>query len=99
MHLYRWADSVSPELIKAFEKEYDCRVVYDIFDSNEQMYAKLKAGATGYDVVVSSHYIVELMVKDQMLLSLDHAQLPHLQHLDDAIVKRMPDQECKYSIP
>ena len=99
LHLYCWADYVSPDLIKAFEKEHNCRVVYDTFDSNEQMYAKLKAGATGYDVIVPSHYIVELMVKDQMLLALDKSQLPNLQYLDDSIVAMMPDSECRYSVP
>ncbi len=99
LHLYCWADYVSPDLIKAFEKKHNCRVVYDTFDSNEQMYAKLKAGATGYDVIVPSHYIVELMVKDQMLLALDKAQLPNLQYLDDSIVAMMPDSECRYSVP
>jgi spermidine/putrescine transport system substrate-binding protein len=99
LHLYCWADYVSPDLIKAFEAEHNCRVVYDTFDSNEQMYAKLKAGATGYDVIVPSHYIVELMVKDKMLLELDKAQLPNLRQLDEQVVEMMPDSDCTYSVP
>ncbi len=99
LYLYCWADYVSPDLIKSFETAYNCRVVYDTFDSNEQMYAKLKAGATGYDLIVPSHYIVELMVKDQMLLKLDKEQLPNLQYLDEHVVALMPDSECIYSVP
>ena len=51
LHLYCWADYISPELIEAFEKENNCRVVYDTFDSNEALLAKLQAGATGYDII------------------------------------------------
>ncbi|NLZ59077.1 MAG: spermidine/putrescine ABC transporter substrate-binding protein [Lentisphaerae bacterium] len=99
LHLYCWADYVSPDLIKAFEKQFDCRVVYDTFDSNEQMYAKLKAGASGYDLIVPSHYIVELMVQDQMLMPLNHALMPNLKNLDPTILQMMPDPECAYSVP
>ncbi|NMA42452.1 MAG: spermidine/putrescine ABC transporter substrate-binding protein [Oligosphaeraceae bacterium] len=99
LHLYCWADYVSPDLIKAFERQFDCRVVYDTFDSNEQMYAKLKAGAGGYDLIVPSHYIVELMVQDKMLMPMDHALLPNLKNLDQSILQMMPDAKCVYSVP
>ena len=51
LHIYTWADYVSPEVVGKFEKKHGCKVVVDTFDSNESMYAKLKAGATGYDLV------------------------------------------------
>ena len=44
LHVYTWADYVKPELVQRFEKEHGCRVVIDTFDSNEAMYAKIKAG-------------------------------------------------------
>ena len=50
LHLFTWMDYVDPELVKQFEEENDCKVVIDIFDSNEAMLAKLQAGATGYDL-------------------------------------------------
>lgn len=99
LHLYCWADYVSPDLIKAFEREFQCRVVYDTFDSNEQMYAKLKAGAGGYDVIVPSHYLVDLMANDGMLQKLDHSYMPNISYLDQSIVSLMPDKECNYSVP
>ena len=52
LHLYTWADYIKPELVQRFENEQNCQVVIDTFDSNEAMYAKLKAGASGYDVIV-----------------------------------------------
>ncbi|MBR1871174.1 MAG: extracellular solute-binding protein, partial [Kiritimatiellae bacterium] len=50
LHIYTWTDYISPDVISAFEEKHDCTVVIDTFDSNEAMYAKLKAGATGYDI-------------------------------------------------
>ena len=61
LHVYTWADYIRPDLISRFEKENGCRIVIDTFDSNEAMYAKLKAGASGYDVVTPSSYMVKIM--------------------------------------
>ena len=51
LHVYTWADYIKPELIKQFEAETGAQVVIDTFDSNESMYAKIKAGAAGYDLI------------------------------------------------
>jgi len=56
LHVYTWSDYFSPELIEKFQIENNCVVVIDTFDSNEAMYAKLKAGAAGYDVITPSTY-------------------------------------------
>ena len=47
LHLYTWADYIKPELVTRFESQHNCKVVIDTFDSNESMYAKVRAGATG----------------------------------------------------
>ena len=52
LNVYMWSDYIDPELVRAFEKENNCKVVMDIFDSNESMYAKIKAGGTGYDLIL-----------------------------------------------
>ena len=50
-----------------FEQEYQCRVILDTYDSNESMYSKLKAGATGYDIIFPSNYILDLLNQQGML--------------------------------
>ena len=99
LHLYSWADYFSPEIIKQFEDEFACRVVYDTFDSNEALLAKLQAGATGYDVIVPSHYIIASLAKDNMLLELDKTRLSTFKHLDPDVVKMLPDPDCRHAIP
>src|SRR5512145_2950336 len=71
LHVYTWADYIKPELVQRFEKEHNCKVVIDTFDSNEAMYAKIKAGAKGYDVVTPSSYMVSVMHAQGLLQRID----------------------------
>ncbi|MCE5316685.1 MAG: spermidine/putrescine ABC transporter substrate-binding protein [Parachlamydia sp.] len=82
LHLYIWSDAIAPHLLKQFEERYHCRVVVDTYDSNEALYAKLKLGATGYDLIFPSNYLIGLMAQNQLLLSFDASKIPNLSYLD-----------------
>jgi spermidine/putrescine transport system substrate-binding protein len=99
LSVYTWSDYIKPGLIQRFEKENNCRVVIDTFESNEAMYAKLKAGATGYDVLTPTSYMVSLMFDQDMLLRLDHALLPNLSHVDPDFLKITVDKAMDHSVP
>ena len=99
LHLFTWADYVKPELVQKFEQEHGCHVVIDTFDSNESMYAKLQSGAHGYDIVVPSTYMAELMQQQGMLEKLDHSRLPHLKEVDEAILSKIQDSKMEYAVP
>ncbi len=99
LHVYTWADYVKPELVQRFEKEHGCRIVIDTFDSNESMYAKLKAGASGYDVVTPSSYQVAIMAQQDMLLPLDQALLPNARNVDPEYLTLAIDSSMAHSVP
>ncbi len=99
LHVYTWADYFSPEVIARFEKENDCIVKQDIFDSNEMMFAKLQAGGTGYDIIVPTHYFIGKMASEGMIVKLDKSRLPNLKHLDPEIVALMNPMVLEYSVP
>lgn len=99
LHLYTWADYISPDVVKKFEKQHGCEVVIDTFDSNEAMYAKLKAGATGYDVVFPTSYMIQVMQAEGMLQNLDHAKLPNLPNIDPEVLAKVIDQKMEHSVP
>lgn len=99
LHIFTWADYISPEVVARFERENGCRVVIDTFDSNEAMYAKLKAGGGGYDLLTPSSYMVSLMHAQGMLLKLDHARLPNLAHVDPAFLAKAIDKTMDHSAP
>jgi len=99
LHVYTWSDYVKPELVARFEAENACKVVIDTFDSNEAMYAKLKAGATGYDVITPTSYMVALMHSQDMIQPLDRALLPNLAHVDPEYLSVALDKDMAYSVP
>ena len=99
LHFYTWADYIKPELVTRFEKEHGCRVIMDTFDSNEAMYAKLKAGATGYDLLNPSSYMVKLLQDQGLLQDLDHSLLPNLANIDPDYLRIAMDPQMKHSVP
>ena len=99
LHIYTWSDYIDAGLVKQFERENQCRVVIDTYDSNEAMYAKLKAGATGYDLLFPSTYMVKIMKDQNMLQKLNPEWIPNRVNIDPAYMKIATDAEMAYSVP
>ena len=99
-HIYTWCDYISPDVIAQFEKRENCKVVIDTFDSNEAMYAKLKAGGTGYDLITPSSYQIPLMAREGMIEKIDHSQCPNVKkNFDPSFVSQLIDPELTYNVP
>ncbi|GEP44682.1 polyamine ABC transporter substrate-binding protein [Brevifollis gellanilyticus] len=99
LHIFTWADYISPETVEKFEKANKCKVVIDTFDSNESMYAKLKAGAKGYDLIFPTSYMIQLMVTEGLITELDHSKLTHLSNIDPAVLDKVSDKSMRHSVP
>jgi hypothetical protein len=99
LHIYTWADYFKPALVARFEKESSCRVIIDTYDSNETMYAKIKAGASGYDLLTPTSYMVSLMNSQGMVQKLDHSLLPNLVHVDPEYLMLAIDKTMDHSVP
>lgn len=100
LHIYTWSDYIAPEVIEGFEKDHGCRVVVDTFDSNETMYAKLKAGGTGYDIIMPSSYLVETMAKEGLIIPLDHSKMPNVKaNFDPRFASQILDPSLTYNVP
>lgn len=98
LHVYNWGEYTGENLISDFEKETGCKVVMDLFDSNEQMYIKVANGES-YDVLVPSDYMIERLIQEELLQPLDSDKITCLDDLSDA-VKGLPyDPNNEYSIP
>ena len=98
--LYGWSDYIPEEVIENFSKEYDVKVTYDTYDSNETMFAKLKAGARGYDLAMPSADYTSIMIKENMLLKIDRSKIDNLINIDPDIIEQMYyDPNNEYSIP
>jgi spermidine/putrescine-binding protein len=82
LHVYNWSEYIDPQIYEDFEEEFGVHVVEDTFGSNEELLAKLQAGATGYDVIVPSDYMVEIMIEEGLLAELNHDNVPNLSNID-----------------
>ena len=75
LHLYNWSDYIAQDTVANFEREFGVRVTYDTYESNEEMIAKLQAGATGYDIIVPTGYVVPVLVATRLIVPLHRKYL------------------------
>jgi spermidine/putrescine transport system substrate-binding protein len=99
LHLYNWNNYISDETIKRFEAECKCEVVQTYYSDNEELLAKLAAGAKGYDVLVPTANAVQALIKGGQLLPLDKSKIPNLKNVDPAYLDTSFDPGNKYSAP
>lgn len=99
LHVYTWSDYIAPDVVLGFEEALGCKVVIDTFESNEAMYAKLKAGGNGYDIVTPTSYQIGTMVNSGMLSKLDKERLPNLANFDGRFAPQVIDPTFTYSVP
>ncbi|MDR0443738.1 MAG: extracellular solute-binding protein, partial [Treponema sp.] len=100
LRIYNWTYYTPDTVIEKFEKEYNVRVVYDQFASNEELYAKLKASGGGYDIIFPSGDYVSIMIQQDMLEKLDKTKLNNLKNIDSAVLRRASyDPNMNYSVP
>ncbi len=99
LHLYNWNNYISDTTIARFEQQCGCRVEQDYYSDNEEMLAKLAAGATGYDLIVPTGNAVEALIRQSALRPLDKRLLPNLKNIDPAYLNTAFDPGNKYSVP
>jgi spermidine/putrescine-binding protein len=99
LHIYNWSEYIDPEVYTNFEEEYGVKVIEDTFSSNEELLAKMQAGAAGFDLIVPSDYMVEIMIAEDLLTPLNHDNLPNLVNLSDLFKSPPYDPELAYCVP
>jgi len=99
LNLLIWSNYIAPGVVGEFERGYNALVDIETYDSNEAMLAKLQVGVVAYDVIVPSDYMVRILIKQNLLLPLDHTRLPHEVHLDPQTLRLPFDPENTYSLP
>lgn len=97
--IYNWGDYIDPNLIKKFEKETSYKVSYETFDSNEAMFTKVQQGGTAYDITIPSEYMIQKMMKNNMLKKLDRTKIKGMDAIDPAFKNLAFDHNNDYSIP
>jgi spermidine/putrescine transport system substrate-binding protein len=99
VHMATWSNYISEEAFAAFTQETGIQVKVSNYSSNEELLAKLQAGASGYDVAVPSDYMVFAMIQLQLLLPLDVQKIPNRKGVDPRYLGKQYDPESKFSLP
>ena len=99
LNVYIWSEYLPQSVIDDFTKKTGIKVNVSLFSKNEELLAKLQAGATDYDIVVPSDYMVQRLVRQKLLQPLDKAKLKGLENLDPRFLDQKFDPGNQYSIP
>ena len=99
LNIFVWTEYFPQDMLDCFELVYGIKLNRDEYSSNEEMYAKVSAGGTAYDLVQPTDYIVPLMIRTELLQELDHSKLPLIGNFDPNWMDQSFDPGNKYSIP
>ncbi|CAI3704170.1 Spermidine/putrescine ABC transporter, substrate-binding protein [Clostridium neonatale] len=99
VYFYNCGDYIDEDLLAKFTKETGIKVDYSTYDTNEIMYQKLKSTPGSYDLVIPSDYMIEKMIKEDMVEKLDFNNIPNYEYIDDTYKNLSYDPNNEYSVP
>lgn len=101
VYVYNWGEYIDPDVITQFEKETGIEVIYNDFQTNEEMYPLIEKKAVQYDVVCPSDYMIQKMAEHDLLAEINYDNVPNIKNIDPAYLKKAEifDPGNKYSVP
>ncbi|MEO8991673.1 MAG: spermidine/putrescine ABC transporter substrate-binding protein [Nitrosospira sp.] len=99
LHLFNWNNYIAPETVRRFEKSCNCKLSQDYYSDNEEMLAKLSAGATGYDLIIPTGNAMDTLIRQDALKPLNKPLLPNLENINPAYLDTPFDPGNEYSVP
>ena len=99
--VYNWGEYIDEDVIDMFEEETGIEVVYDMFETNEEMYPKIETGAVKYDVVCPYDYIIEKMIQNNLIQKINWDNVPNIKNMGDIYMEMAKefDPENEYAVP
>ena len=98
LKVFNWGEYIDKSVIADFEAEYNCKVIYDTYDSNELMYTKLASGEK-YDILVPTDHMVERLIAENKIQTIDLSKITNFDNLDPALLNRPFDPNNAHSVP
>jgi spermidine/putrescine-binding protein len=99
LNIFVWTEYFPQDMLDCFELVYGIKLNRDEYSSNEEMYAKVSAGGTNYDLVQPTDYIIGLMIRQGLLQELDYSKLPNISNFDSGWMNQSFDPGNKYTLP
>ena len=97
--VYNWGDYIEPEVLDLFEQETGIKVIYETFETNEDMYAKIAMGGSSYDVIIPSDYMIERMIQENLLQKINWENIPNVANIDPRFMNEGYDPQSEYAVP
>ena len=97
LNFYNWSEYMDPDLITAFQDQYGVTVTEDFYPSNEEMFARVEAGGSGYDMIVPSDYMVSILISESMILAVPGAAVPNKGNIADTFSNPPYDPGALYT--
>lgn len=99
LHIYNWSTYIAENTVPDFARACGVTVTYDIFESSEDMLARIRQGNPGFDIIFPISYYVPVMVREELLIPIDLEQIPNLVHIQEAFQERDYDPGNQYTVP
>jgi spermidine/putrescine transport system substrate-binding protein len=100
LNFYNWDTYIGETTLADFQKASGIDVNMSLFATNDELFAKLRAGNPGFDVIVPGSEFVERMIQAKLLEPLDHVNIPNIKNISPAFITDAPyDPGRKYSLP
>jgi len=99
LNFYNWGEYIDEDIFKAFTKETGIKINYSTYASNEEMYTRLKAGGSHYDLIIPTDYMIERMIREDMLEKIDYDNIPNFRYIDERFRNLDYDPSNEYSVP
>lgn len=97
--VYNWGDYIEQEVLDIFEQETGIKVIYETYETNEDMYAKIAMGGSAYDIIIPSDYMVERMIRENLLQKINWENIPNIANIDPRFMNESYDPQGEYSVP
>ncbi len=100
INVFNWGDYIGETTIADFEEAHPgIKVNYEYFTTNEDMYVKIKTGASAYDVAIPSDYMIKRMLDENLLNKINMDNIPNYKYIDDRFKFLDYDPNNEYSVP
>jgi len=99
LRFYNWGEYIDEDILKNFTKETGIKISYTTYSSNEELYAKIRAGSSAYDVMIPTDFMIERMIREGMLEKIDFDNIPNYKYIDDNFKELAYDPTGEYSVP
>lgn len=99
INVYNWGEYIDEDILKDFTAKTGIKVNYETYATNEEMYEKIKSGTTSYDLICPSDYMLERMIKEDLVQKIDYEKLSNYKNIDGSYKNLAYDPQNEYSIP